>query len=485
MEYLQNTVFLFVFVNFFALLWATLPAFLLSRYQITGSRFWTLLLMLPLTFPSYIAAFAYRGLFDTTGFLYQYTRKHLTFFSNFLTSDVQNIWSLALILSWTLYPYLFVSLYYSFILQARQYEETAKNLQLSRLRYYSKIFIPMNFPAFFAGFLLISLEVLNEYGATQYFGVPTFTTEIFTAWLGKNDWRLALKLASYLLIFVFFLLFLEKKMQKIPWHRGNKAKPRTLKKINSILEIGIIFICLLPFLLGFLFPLLQLVFWFIEKTPNLIAKEHTIKSLFNSIWISVLGTAIILAGAVFFSWKKRFKNYKFYNKITDILQWGYSIPGSILAMVLFLVFLQIDHIFHNKFLTSGFFLLFLAYFFRFFAVAWQPLHASCQNIPNSFYEMGQNLHLTAQKIFTKIHFPLLKPVILNAAWLVWLDVFKELPISFSLHPAGFQTLPIQIFNNVQDEELAKAAFPALCMIGVSLTVFLIQKKIQNEPFLNH
>ena len=54
------------------------------------------------------------------------------------------------------------------------------------------------------------METLNDYAAVEYFGISTLTIGIFRSWFGMYDMASALKLSSYLILFVFSILITEK-----------------------------------------------------------------------------------------------------------------------------------------------------------------------------------------------------------------------------------------------------------------------------------
>jgi iron(III) transport system permease protein len=55
------------------------------------------------------------------------------------------------------------------------------------LQSFFQVALPMARPAMVAGVSLVLMEVLNDYGLVQYFGVETFTTGIFSAWFSFGD----------------------------------------------------------------------------------------------------------------------------------------------------------------------------------------------------------------------------------------------------------------------------------------------------------
>ncbi len=58
------------------------------------------------------------------------------------------------------------------------------------------------------------MELLNDYGAVKYFGVPTFTTGIFRVWFAFGDHESALKLASILMLIALLILLMMERWSR-------------------------------------------------------------------------------------------------------------------------------------------------------------------------------------------------------------------------------------------------------------------------------
>ena len=77
-----------------------------------------------------------------------------------------------------------------------------------------KIILPSARPAIVAGLSLVAMETLSDFGSVSFFGISTFTTGIYNAWISFDDLTLANRLSSYLLIFILGLFILENLSRK-------------------------------------------------------------------------------------------------------------------------------------------------------------------------------------------------------------------------------------------------------------------------------
>jgi iron(III) transport system permease protein len=68
----------------------------------------------------------------------------------------------------------------------------------------------------------------------------------------------------------------------------------------------------------------------------------------------------------------------------------------------------------------------------------------------------------------RVHVPILRPSILTALLIVFVDVMKELPATLILRPFNYDTLAVQAHRLASDERLAEAAVPSLVIGAVGL-----------------
>ena len=57
---------------------------------------------------------------------------------------------------------------------------------------------------------LVVFETIADFGGVSTLRVETFTVGIYDAWFGYQSYFSAARLAGYLLIFVFFIMFISK-----------------------------------------------------------------------------------------------------------------------------------------------------------------------------------------------------------------------------------------------------------------------------------
>ena len=83
--------------------------------------------------------------------------------------------------------------------------------------------------------------------------------------------------------------------------------------------------------------------------------------------------------------------------------------------------------------------LFYAYLVRFLALAWGAVESSLLRVPRQLDEAARGLGADRLDVLARVHVPLLRPGLVTAALLVFVEVMKELPATLLLRPLGGDT----------------------------------------------
>ena len=216
-NYLNQTLILIFLTSLYSLIFAVIPAFLVSFFNIKYRELIDLFLILPLSIPCYILAFTYSDVLGFNGMLYN-------FFNSFFSYnyDVLNINCLSIFLALSLYPYIYVSSRISFSLIGSTYINLSKSLNLSKYSIIIKVILPLSLSGILSGLTLVIMEILNEYGAVKYFGIETFSVGIFKYWFSLDEKNISIFLSFTLIIIVIVLIFFSnyfsKTEEKIRYH---------------------------------------------------------------------------------------------------------------------------------------------------------------------------------------------------------------------------------------------------------------------------
>ena len=86
------------------------------------------------------------------------------------------------------------------------------------------------------------------------------------------------------------------------------------------------------------------------------------------------------------------------------------------------------------------------------------------------------LGMSVTQTFFKVDLKMIKPAVLSAFLLVFVDVLKELSLTLILRPFNFNTLPTKVFEYANDEMIPESSIPSLVIIIISfISIYLFYK----------
>ncbi len=487
-SYVINTIKIVSATSILTMIIGTTLAWLIAAYEFPLRKFFKWALILPLTVPPYIAAYTYNGVFNYTGVVQKFFRDVMKMNLDPKYFDIMSLKGCVFIFTVFLFPYVYMITRAFLEKQSASLIENARILGRGSISIFLHVILPISRGAIVGGASLVILEVLNDFGVVSYFGVQTFSTAIFKTWFSMGDTSTAVKLASMLMFTVFILLSTEK------WIRGRKKYSYTTAKVRSIVPIklkgikaiGAFVYCFIVLSLGFIIPLLQLSQWGI-LTYKQVLNIKFITLIFNTIWVATIPTITIIIMALIIANFCRINNKgisKIFSKISIL---GYSVPGAVIAIgvILFMVSLDrhmvwiykiIDPSSKTLILSTSIFMLIFAYAIRFLAIGYQSIESGFDKIGMKFFEASRTLGHNVTKTFFKVDLPMIKPAVISAFALVFVEIVKELPLTLILRPFNFNTLSTKTYEYAGNEMIHEASIPALIIILISIaSVYLLYK----------
>ena len=486
-DYIYNSIFLLLGVLFLTFIIGVGCAYIVSFYTFPGVNFFKWSLILSFAVPAYIYAYSLNAFFENYGTAF-------TILSNLFGEGNYNahipkfdgILGAIIAISFSLFAYVYVLTRASFHYQSQNLIELGKNLGFSKKKSFFKIILPSARPAIVAGLSLVAMETLSDFGSVSFFGVSTLTTGIYNAWISFDDLTLANRLSSYLLIFILGLFILENvSRRKAQFHTSSKGdfKSKSLIKLNGYKSFFAFTFCLIIFLISFLFPVSQMLYWTIIF-PQHLANLNVGKLFFNTILLVSLSSCLLIALAFISNYGNRVSKSKFLKMLNIFSISGYAIPGIILA-VAFITFISwFDNQIINHFEIQSikpFFIgsilgLVLVYFIRFYSLANNGIKSGYEKINYSIDESAYLLGYSKFKTFKNVHIPYLKNSILLISILLTIEIIKELPITLILRPFNFETFATKAYLFASQDLLEAAAAPSLLLIVIASFFILITSR---------
>ena len=487
--YLYNTFMLMFGVCLTTFLIGVSLAWMVCRYNFYMKNLIEWALLLPLALPSYIVAYCYTDFFEYSGIVQTILRDLFNFSSpsEYYFPEIRSLGGAVFVISFVLYPYVYLITKVAFKSTPASLVEFA---EISGKNIFYFVSLPLAKPAIVAGLSLVLMETISDFGTVDFFAVETVTLGIFNLWLGMNNLASASQLALVGFTFVVILLALELYARKKQKYNDSKFNTHNFfnKKVSKSKNMIIFLICVMPILLGFIIPVLILL----ENSINYFHLENfseLSKIAQNSFLISLITAIIIILLSLILTVSIKYQNFKGFNFLSTIAGIGYAFPGIIIALgTLFFVsfiekfinasfeFFSIDV---NLILIGSFFILIFAYISRFNAVSFGAINSGINRLPPNMLEASRSLGNPFWYSFRKVMLPLLRPSILTAFILAFVDIIKELPITLLLRPFNFETLATYVYQYANDEMLERASTASLLIVFIGLLPLLFINKLIN------
>jgi len=485
-SYVYNSLALAISVGLGTAVVGSYLAWFMVNYDFMGKSVLNWLILLPLAMPAYIIAYTYTGMLDFSGPLQQWLRGLLNAPMNaHMLPDIRSLEGAALVMILVLYPYVYLLARTAFSEQSAQFLLVSKLAGLTKFQHIKQVALPLARPSIITGAALAMMEALADYGTVAYFGVNTFTTGIYRTWFGMGNAEAASQLASMLCLFVFVLLWIEKSSRK-HHSRYQSRHPSTIKAktTTSAKSFGILILCLIPAIFGFIIPFIQLAWWSAEYFERDVFIDY-LPLLATSLELASISAVLIVSLALTISYcKRKFASRKI-ALASQFVGLGYALPGVVIAVGVVQVAgfsdIRLNLLTNTLFdwqpglvISGTIAILVFAYAVRYLSVAMHNTDTGLERIKPNIDEVSASLGASPTKMLKKIHVPLLRASLISAFILVFVDVLKELPATLILRPFNVNTLAVKAYELASDERLIDAALPAVTIVlaGLLPVIFL-------------
>ncbi|QLK58494.1 iron ABC transporter permease [Ehrlichia ruminantium] len=478
-EYTVNTVILMLGVGVITLIVGIATAWFVTYYSFPGRKFFEIALFLPLSIPGYIVAYVYVNIFEFSGPVQSFLR--VIFHWNKGDYYFPSVKSLAcgiIIISFNLYPYVYMLVRTSLI-TIRSTIAVATTLCASKYKILTSIGLPTIRPAIAAGMSFVLMEVISDFGTPQFLAIDTFTRGIYRSWFLLHDKYSACLFALVALFFIFLLIVLEKLFRgkgiSYSTIKMNTDYYHTWQVKGKIALVMIYLVCLVPILIGFVIPVLPLLYWSLERIDTFITHAKFYVSIFNSVSVAFFTAIITVIISIIMSYIVRKKESLSY--AIKFVVMGYAIPNTIVAMSVMVLLGSLSSFYFSIALIGTIFGLMYSYVFKFLAVSLGPIESGLNKVPReidwSSSLMGHNVISTC----INVHIPMIQKSVVVGFLLVFVDVIKELAATLIIRPFNFDTMTTRMYELVSDERYTDAAPYALIIVLIGLISVVILCKI--------
>ncbi|MEX3007084.1 ABC transporter permease [Hoeflea sp. TYP-13] len=474
-----------------------LSAWLVVSHDFPGRRTLAWALVLPFAVPTYLAAYAYGEFLDYTGPVQTGIRTLFGFQSGaeYWFPEVRTLPGAVLVLSCVLYPYVYLTTRALFLMQGRSASDVARTLGASRLSVFLRVQLPMARPALAIGITLALMESLNDIGAVEYLGVNTLTFAIYDTWLNRGDLSGAVQIACVMLFLALAAVFVERwgrRRQRFNINRTTgavyDAPPVPLKGLMQWCATAL---CAMPIVLGFGIPAYVLGGYAVKRLDQLL-DARIYSALFDSLLVASATAVCTVLLAFVLAYAARVSRQPIVSLTGKIASFGYAIPGTVLALGVLIPLAALDNSINavtrdyfgfsvGLILTGSGLAIVYACSIRFLTMAEGSVESGFQKLSPHLDMAARTLGRNAGQTLRSVLLPMMKPAVVTAALLVFVDTLKELSATLLLRPFNFNTLATLVYEDASRARVEEASVGALIIIiaGIVPVIFVSRSMIDN------
>ena len=470
-------------------------AWLTTAYRFPGRRALQWLLVLPTAVPAYILGLVWSSLLSYPGPVQTGWRAVLGDDAPF--PPVRTLPVAAVVLTLTLYPYVYLLACVAFREQAATPYGAARTLGMRPLQAARRIVLPLARPSIAAGGLLVALETLSDFATVQYFGVDTLSVGIFRVWRGQFDRPAATVLALLVLLLALVLLGGERWLRRGARFSSpiRDTTPMARVQLTGAKAWAATGVCAGVLGLAVVIPVVTLITW--STTTPLLGTDGSFDTAFvtaaaNSVLLAAQVAAVVVVLSLLLVHAARIDGRRRISLGVQATVSGYAVPGPVLAIGALLALAAARGLLDDLGLPGGGGLvtgsvaaLVVVYTARFLALGYTSTEARLTTVSPSLTSAALSLGAAPRRVLTRVHLPLARSGVAVAAVLVAVDALKELPIVLLLRPFGFETLAVRVWQLAADSRYEMAGLPALAIVTAAMIPVVLLFRGDDDADLAH
>ncbi len=444
-------------------------AWLTVRTDLPGRRLVTFLAVMPLAIPGYVMAHALLSLGGNSGLLAML---------GLSVSRPGGLHGASWALSLYAFPYIFLNTRSALLSLDPGTEESARSIGYGPAQVFLKVIIPLISPGLVAGWVIVTLYTLGDFGAVALMRYEVFSYAIYTQYAAAFDRVYAAALALILVGLTAGPLWLEAHFLRSRYvaRVGSGVARRTAITPRGPWLIPALFFVTAVVAASLGLPVLTLIYWMTLRSP--LPVLHRVAGFFANSVAAALPAALV---AVVMVLPVAYLRTRFPSRIARLAERsvyiGYAVPP--LALALAMVFFSLRAV---PWLYQSLTLLVFTYSLNFLALAMGPIRSALMLAPRRLEEAARSTGRGPVPAFLLTVLPILRKGIFASLTLVFVMAMKELPIAFLLAPTGFTTLSVAVFSRTSEGMLAEAAPYAAAIVLLSSMFVGLMLRYEGQEF---
>jgi iron(III) transport system permease protein len=472
---LVNSLYISISVVLFTSLIGIPMGYLVARVDLPFKRLLLSLGILPIIMPAFVGAFSWIIVLGRQGAI-RVLLSHLGIELPPIYGPFGIIFSMTMMY----YPFTFLLTEGAFETANPTLEESAATMGARLPRILRTIDLPLILPSIGAGTILVFIRAIDNFGIPAVIGGNTYVlpTLIYFRVNGFWDLNSAAAISLIIVVITVFALWVQKYIiSRREYETISASRSKISLHSHPLVKIlagifcwGIIIISLLP-------QITLLVMSFFSTWNGLWPKGFTLGNyaqisqflsgpIKNSLYLATtasLGAAIIGTLVAYIIQRRSVRGSALLDYAVML---PFILPGIVVAVALLTAFSS------GPLLIRGtFFIIFISYVIRRTPYVFRAVSAGLTQLDPSLEEASILSGATWFYTFKKVTFPLIFMTIASGTILTFATLLKELSTTILLYSAKTRTLPIAIYDSVNDGNfgLASALSTVLFVVVLGVT----------------
>lgn len=472
---LSNTLTLALAVTSCSLLLGGFLAFAVARWKFALARWVMMLPLVTLVIPDVVVAASWILVLGRQGLVNMWLEP-----LGVQLPTLYSWWGLVFVMTLNNYVYAFVAILVGLKSMDQNLEFAGNSLGYPMRSVLLRVTCPVMVPSVLSGALLVFTHSISDFGIPAILGArtPVLSVAAYNAFVSEMGTtpQMQTTLASVLVGLGLLVLFVQKWIvdrRQVQMESGRSPPVVALSGLKGVVMGGLI---LAIMALSLLPALVVLVTAFTPSSGPVLQYggfttahlEHALlrapAPLYNSLFLATVATVV---GTVF-SIVVGYLIVKKGSVVSHFLEAMVMLPLCIAGTVLGIALI---HAFNSPpiMLAGTWVIMMLAYFLRRVPISVRAAMGPLHNLRDSIEEASRSLGVSPLRSFFKVILPVLAPSVAASAVLMWVTTLSELSATIVLYFGGMNTMPIEIFQQVDSGRLAQASAYSTILL---LTIFV-------------
>lgn len=452
-------------------------AYCTARYVIRGRHLIATLAVLALVSPPFIGAYSWIMVLGKNGWL---TNQMKAFGLEMPT--IYGAGGVILVFSLKFFPFVYLMTESALRNINRSLEEAAENLGCSAWQRFTKVTLPLVFPATSSGAILCFVLSIADFGTPSIIGrdfrtLSTLAYNQYTSEMGGTP-TMAVSISMLMIVISMLAVMLQRHLISKRRYASALTNRRESKPIRGIYAaavhagcFGIVALATLPIAVVIYTSFLQTqgpVFsggFGLNSYARVITEVPDV--ILNTFRFALMATLLITMIGALMSYLIVRRETRLASFLDSVLMVPYVVPGVVMAIGFLLTFNTPPWD-----LVGTASIIVLIMFIRRLPYGIRATSAVLRQIKPSIEEAAVSLGASPVKAFLKITVPLMAPGIIAGAMMSFITAINELSSTLLLYTAKTTTMPVKVYVAVLDGEFGiAAALSTILLVSSGLCVY--------------